>query len=333
MLGFFFRKNFYEGWDNVLLFFVPNLILDAVIVVLGIGAFFVTKIPESLAVLGVALWAFFALALILCASIMALAWAESAAEIVDYGVLELREFFKAIKGCVKDGIKYGLVLYVVTIITIVGAIYYLKPQFNSRVSLQKSTIEAEGRMESEIADEDNSSVKLKTGEQDSFAGLLAGFMFLWISASIYMGLFWYPALRSLLHDRFGKSMKKCFVILFDNFGKSFVIGLYNIFLFFVSVILLGLAPGLAGIGLSRENAMYLLLKKYDYLAELDKENEPKNSRKRRRIPWGEILEDDIAATGTRTLKGFFMPWKELEEQGAKDVKRPKLEEEDEKWKE
>lgn len=304
MLRFFFKKNFYDGWDNVMYFFIPNLIFDVVMLVFGFIAFLVTKMPENLATLGVAIWALCALCVILCGSILALSWAETAAEIVDYGVIEFKDFFKHIKGCLKDGIIYGLVLYFVTIVAVVGTIYYLKPQV--------------------------------TGDQTSFVGLLAGFMFVWIALSVYAGLFWYPALRSLLHNKFGKSMKKCFVILFDNPGKCFVLGLYNVFLFLISVVLLGLAPGLAGIGLSRENSLYLLLKKYDYLSELDEAKEPLNSPKRRRIPWKEILADDFEATGTRTFKGFFMPWKELEEQGVKVVKKPKQDEEieeDEKWRE
>ena len=34
MLKLFFRKNFYEGWDNLAFFLVPNLIMDAVVALL-----------------------------------------------------------------------------------------------------------------------------------------------------------------------------------------------------------------------------------------------------------------------------------------------------------
>ena len=378
MLRFFFKKNLYDGWDNVLYFFVPNLILDAFILVFGVLAFFVTKMPDSAAGAGVLIWALCALVVTVALSIIALTWAESAAEIADYGIPEVRDFFKNIKSCVKDGLKYGFLLYFVAIAAIVGSIFYLKPQFDARVSAQKNRIEQElsdsevdsAGIEKVLADE-NASVEKnispvetvssgddislgetvpshetvssgedisleKTNEQGSFIGLLAGYMFLVITISIFMGLFWYPAMRSLLHNSFGKCLKKCFVILFDNPGKSFVIGVYNLFLFLISVVLLGLAPGLAGIVLSRENALYLLLKKYDYLDALDEQKEPANSPKRKIIPWREILSDDIEATGTRGFKGFFMPWKELEAQGAKEVKKPKDDAEleiDEKWRE
>ena len=355
MLRFFFKKNLYDGWDNVLYYFVPNLILDAIILVFGVLAFFVTKMPESAALGGVLIWALCALIVTLALSIISLTWAETAAEIVDYGVPEVKDFFKNLKSCIKDGLKYGFLLYFVSVIAIVGTLFYLKPQFDARVSAQKARVESsqnaensENSVQSEIDSVNSESTFInegaesssfsdqKTGEQSSFIGLLAGYMFLIVTISIYMSIFWYPALRSLLHDSFGKSLKKCFVIFFDNPGKCFIFGLYNLFLFLISVVLLGLAPGLAGIVLSRENALYLLLKKYDYLNELDKEKVSAGSSKRKLIPWKEILADDIEATGTRGFKGFFMPWKELEEQGAKEVKKSNKDEEleiDEKWRE
>lgn len=33
MLNLFFRKNFYDGWDNVMFFFVPYLILDFAVII------------------------------------------------------------------------------------------------------------------------------------------------------------------------------------------------------------------------------------------------------------------------------------------------------------
>ena len=314
MIGFFFKKNFYEGWDNVMFFIVPNLILDAALLLLGISAFFVTKMPDSMALAGILIWAFLALLACLVLAICSLAWAELAHEIVNYGVPDLKDFFKNIKSSLKDGIAYGSVCFLVLVITIIGAIYYFTPYFKgSGVNIEEGAA---------------------AGTQGSFIGLLAGFIFCWIALTIFMGLFWYPALRSFMHNPFGKSIKKCFILLFDNLAFCVVLGLYNIFLLLVSIVMLGVAPGMAGIGLARENALYLLMKKYDYIEELDKAKEPANSPKRRRIPWREILAVDIENTGTKGFKGFFMPWKELEDQGAKTVAKKKDDiEEDEKWRE
>ena len=67
---------------------------------------------------------------------------------------------------------------------------------------------------------------------------------------------------------------------------------------------------MCGIELARSNAFRLIMKKYDYIEELDKKGEPLNSKTRRRIPWKELLKDDIEANPTRGFKAFIFPWKE-----------------------
>lgn len=323
MLGFFFKKNFYEGWDNVMFFIIPNLILDAVLLVLGVAAFFVTKLPESHSLLGVIIWGVLALLACVAISISSLSWATVAHDIVNYGVPEIKDFFRSLKSSLKDGILYGLLIFVLLLVTVAGAILYLGPVFKSPSSAEAGAVG--------VAAEAGA-----TGQaQVPFTGLLAGFIFCWIALSIFMALFWYPSLRTFFKNPFGKSIKKCFILLFDNLPFCVALGLYNVFLFLISIVMLGVAPGMAGIGLSRENALYLLMKKYDYLEELDKAKEPATSPKRRRIPWRELLETDIENTGTKGFKGFFMPWKELEDQGAKNApkKNSDLPEEDEKWRE
>ena len=113
-----------------------------------------------------------------------------------------------------------------------------------------------------------------------------------------------------MHNPFKKSIKKCFIILFDNIGSCVVLGIYNFFLLIISIIMVGLAPGLGGIGLSRVNFLRILLKKYDYLEIAEKEAAGKKPVFRNKIPWQELLKEDIEITGSRSIKSFFMPWKE-----------------------
>lgn len=274
MLGFFFKKNFYDGWDNVILFFVPNLILDLFLLICGSLFFLGTKMNSGS--LGIIIWIFSFLFILIIASILILSWAESAAEIANYEVAEIKTFFSKIKSCIKDGILYALLLFFVITISVIGFIYYFKPG---------------------------------TKTQISFIGLMAGSVFCWVSITIILGLFLYPAMRALLHNSFKKTLKKCFIVLFDNFGKCIILNFYNLFLFLLSIIMLGLTPGLGGIGLSNVNFLRLLLKKYDYLEE--KENSQNNKKTNsHKIPWNEILAEDIEITGTRSFKSFFMPWKE-----------------------
>lgn len=274
MLGFFFKKNFYDGWDNVLFIFVPNLILD-VFFLIGGGLFYLgTKVNGTA---GIIIWGCTVLLVITTGSILSLAWAESAAKIADYESAEIKPFFISLKTCIKDGILYGIVLFAVLIISAAGIIFYFRPV---------------------------------SGATLPFIGLMAGSVFFWIMLTIISALFWYPSLRAIMHNPFKKSIKKCFIILFDNIGSCVVLGIYNIFLLIISIIMVGLAPGLGGIGLSRVNFLRILLKKYDYLEIAEKEAAGKKPVFRNKIPWQKLLKEDIEITGSRSIKSFFMPWKE-----------------------
>ena len=274
MLGFFFKKNFYDGWDNVLFIFVPNLILD-VFFLIGGGLFYLgTKLNGTA---GIIIWGCTVLLVIIAGSILSLAWAESAAKIADYESAEIKPFFTSLKTCIKDGILYGIVLFAVLLVSAAGIIFYFRPV---------------------------------SGATLPFIGLMAGSVFFWIMLTIISALFWYPSLRAIMHNPFKKSIKKCFIILFDNIGSCVVLGIYNFFLLIISIVMVGLAPGLGGIGLSRVNFLRILLKKYDYLEIAEKEAAGKKPVFRNKIPWQELLKEDIEITGSRSIKSFFMPWKE-----------------------
>ena len=274
MLGFFFKKNFYDGWDNVLFIFVPNLILD-VFFLIGGGLFYLgTKVNGTA---GIIIWGCTVLLVITAGSMLSLAWAESAAKIADYESAEIKPFFTSLKTCIKDGILYGIVLFAVLLVSAAGIIFYFRPV---------------------------------SGATLPFIGLMAGSVFFWIMLTIISALFWYPSLRAIMHNPFKKSIKKCFIILFDNIGSCVVLGIYNFFLLIISIVMVGLAPGLGGIGLSRVNFLRILLKKYDYLEIAEKEAAGKKPVFRNKIPWQELLKEDIEITGSRSIKSFFMPWKE-----------------------
>ena len=124
MLGFFFKKNFYDGWDNVLFIFVPNLILD-VFFLIGGGLFYLgTKVNGTA---GIIIWGCTVLLVITAGSILSLAWAESAAKIADYESAEIKPFFTSLKTCIKDGILYGIVLFAVLLVSAAGIIFYFRP--------------------------------------------------------------------------------------------------------------------------------------------------------------------------------------------------------------
>ncbi len=275
MLSLFYKKNFYDGWDNVMYFFVPNLIIDALVILCtGIASLGVTVFKEQSFFLYI--WILLGLILICGSCIATLSWAEIAKDIADYGAVNMKDFFTNLKSCVADGIKYGLSICAVTIACVTGVLYFLKPQ--------------DGNI--------------------SFAGMLSGVCYIWCALVVFMAISWYPSLRAQMHNPFLKSIKKCFIILFDNVIVTTSVSIYTVFLSMISIIMLGLAPGMCGLEMARANAMRMILKKYDYIEELDKKGEPMNSKARRKIPWKDILKEDFEANPTRGFKAFIFPWKE-----------------------
>ena len=265
MLNFFFRKNFYDGWDNLVSFLVPNFIVDGIVFTV-VAIMFAGR--EHLAV-----WIVCAALLFCLCSIAVLAWSESAVKIAEGFPASLTDFFSAIPSCIVDGLKYAAALFVLTAATGFGGAYYFR-------------------------------------KDATIIGLMAGFAFCWVALSIFSALLWYPALRALMHNPVGKSVRKGFIILTDNVLQSLTVALYNLFLILVSVVMLGVAPGMAGLALSRVNALRLILKKYDYLSGLDKAGIPVNSPERRKIPWNAILKNDIENVPPRPFRAFIFPWKE-----------------------
>ena len=93
MLNLFFKKNFYDGWDNVMYFFVPNLIIDFLII-----------ISSALCIPGVTifkesqwyLYVWFAAIILFSASagVVTVTWSETAAGIADYDTVDIKKFFK-----------------------------------------------------------------------------------------------------------------------------------------------------------------------------------------------------------------------------------------------
>lgn len=274
MLKFFFRKNLYEGWDNLTSFLIPNLIMDAIVFLLV----FLGYVGRS----NLATWiaAIFVGIVLIC--MINLAYGECAGKYVDYKGSGLKEFFKSFnKNLIFDGIFLGISYFLLFILFFIAFVFYFK------VTPTESGIVIGA---------------------DNYLGLCAGFTCCWIAFVLFVVFQWFVAIRSILHDNFRKTLKKSFIIFFDNVGVSFVLFFYNIFLGILSIVLFGLAPGSAAIVYAQTNAFYLLLKKYDYLDELQKNNSS-GIQGKVKIPWDDLLKQDEENTGHRTFKQFIMPWK------------------------
>lgn len=293
MFSFFFKKNFYEGWDNVLFLCIPNLIMDAFgALTLGIFAFSAKlNAAESLSTpLCIAVWAVAVILLFVVAGVVYTAWGESACKIANYESTGVKDFFRSLPRAFFDGTLYGLFLLLISFATVVGLSYYFKltpKQFPNGTWYIGPT----------------------EGSKVAFVDLAAGSVFAWMALTVFQALFFYPAVRASTQPKsFFDAIKKCFVILLDNLGSSASLAVHNIFLSVLSIVMAGLLPGFGGLGLARANYIVLICKKYDFIKQWNTEHKTQPLPKK--LPWADILQEDIRTTGNRTLKTFFFPWKD-----------------------
>jgi hypothetical protein len=139
-------------------------------------------------------------------------------------------------------------------------------------------------------------------------GIFFAAIVFWTAAVGVLAFQFFFAIRSRLDSKLPKAIKKCFIFFFDNPGFCIFSFFHNLVLLGLSVILIFLFPGPAGILLYLDEALRLRLLKYDWIEENAATNP--DAAKRRRIPWDALLIDERERTGTRSLRNFIFPWKD-----------------------
>ena len=137
----------------------------------------------------------------------------------------------------------------------------------------------------------------------NIVGLIIGVLLFWLSVIFLLALpYYFPLMNLLPGDRPKKTLKKCFIILSDNLLFSLFFFIYSLIVLVMSFFTVGMVPGVSGYMLAGQDAMKLLMFKYDYLEE-----NPDGRGKK--IPWAEILYDEKEKVGPRSLKSMIFPWK------------------------
>ncbi|MDR9858768.1 hypothetical protein [Treponema socranskii] len=104
MYLFFIKKNFYDGWDNMLSLIVINLVIMTV----SLGLLSLIYALQQSVPLVIALIILFGIVI----SILTLASGEVASSAANFGSAHIADFFRAIPSCIADGIRFGLILSV-----------------------------------------------------------------------------------------------------------------------------------------------------------------------------------------------------------------------------
>ena len=138
----------------------------------------------------------------------------------------------------------------------------------------------------------------------NFFGLIVGFMLFWVIVAFVLAMqYFFPLCFHMEADGAFKTLKKCFLIVSDNFGTTLFLVLRTIIDLALTVLTASMIPGLAGIALSRMDTVRLLMKKYDFL-------EANPDCKRKDINWDDLLYEERKLVGPRSIKNMIFPWKD-----------------------
>lgn len=129
-----------------------------------------------------------------------------------------------------------------------------------------------------------------------------GFFLLFAGLVILIALmYYYPLCMMLENDKPFTILKKCFIVLFDNFGFSIYCLMKNICDMAVSVLTMFLMPGIVGVTITQTNALRFIMLRYDWMEEkkVGKHN----------VSADMYLAPVFEQYRERNLRTLFFPWK------------------------
>ena len=269
MFGFFFKKNFCDVWDNFFYVAVCNLFSIGAVL---ISEFLLTLVLSISLQGGFKALCIFVVIIFVCFlfSLIYISNGKSATRISNFSLPHYADFFSGFRNTFVDAVLLGFFEGILICIVIISLPYYF----------------------------------LKWAETKNLLQAFFVATIFWFLIMTLFALQWFLGIKNILGDNFFKSLKKCYILFFDNLGFTFALLLINIANILITVLTFGLFPGLAGIAVTNVNAFRLILRKYDWLEKQKECSKVKNDE----IPWDELLTEDKNTLGKRTLKGLFFPW-------------------------
>lgn len=268
MTGFFIKKNFCDGWDHILWIIVFNLVSMALLVAGYLGLSLIASFAETTTVFMI-LAILFGLFIFTLLNCLFDSISRECSRIVNFASVEYKNVFSHLFDNWKDSACLTLLEAGCVIVGIVVIPWYLN--------------------------------------QGNMLGILLSAFIGWFLVIGVLSLQWYFPLKSQLKGGFKKTLKKCFLIFFDNTGFSIFLFLYSAVLAVMTPFLAFLMPSFTGIIMAQNNALRLRMYKYDW-----QEEHPGLSPKEvtKLVPWDELLAEDKETLGPRTFRSFIFPWKD-----------------------
>lgn len=258
MIGFFIKKAFFDGWDNLITLVGYNLGFLLVL----LAAYGAIEAMAVSAVLGIVL-------LIVVSGLNSL-YLGTVSFLTKSLAWYQKPSFSEKKIAFSDSWRHSLFHWLVNTLVLV-ILFFVIPFYMSYQTLVMFAIAV---------------------------------VLFWVALALMLSLMYYfPLAAQILKDRPMKTFKKALLVVGDNMGFSIFFGIYTLFNTALTVVFATIIPGAAGISLSGQVAMKLLMFKYDYL-----EQHPDTPK--RKVPWEELLFDERERVGKRSFKGMIFPWKE-----------------------
>ena len=134
-------------------------------------------------------------------------------------------------------------------------------------------------------------------------GFIFGVVMVWLLFfGTGMSLF-YPGLNAQIEPTIRKLVKKSFLVFLANPWTSLVMFVVFVVSLVLTIFTLGFFPGLLGISIWFQVCFKFLMAKYDWI-----EANPEANHKK--VPWAELLAEDMDKVGPRSLKSMIFPWKD-----------------------
>ncbi len=258
MTGFFIKKSFFDGWDNLISLVVLNLgYLLVLLTFYGAFELFQVALIPALFVIAIAL-----------------SFNSLYSALVSY---QTHSYVKGRKASFHHFISGAKILYKHAIlhlgisVLIASIVIFVIPFYLSYGS--------------------------------TFTFILSVIIF-WVVLILLLALLYYYPLAVLMsNDSPFKTAKKALLIVADNIWFTLFLSVYQVVLFIMTIFFATIMPGIAGLALSKQVAVTLLMYKYDYIEEHP-------HTKRNEIPWDELLYEENEKIGHRSFRSLIFPWKD-----------------------
>lgn len=136
----------------------------------------------------------------------------------------------------------------------------------------------------------------------NFLGITIAMLIFWVLLFFSIAMqFFFPLAFTMQKDKPIKTLRKCFMVVADNFGSALFCGIYSLLNIALTIVTAGFIPGGGGLSLLHMDTVKLFMLKYDWLEENADE---------KKVNWEDALYEERKLVGHRTLKNMIFPWKD-----------------------